>query len=120
MRSFSNGDENKEMKGDSEAKLSKAVAESDVVIVNPTHFAVALKYDSQVTASPMVNAKGEDNTAFTIRRIAAENNISIVENPPLARDLYTNLEVGDTVPDVYYNAIAEIYSHLEKSKNFQK
>ncbi len=121
-------EEYKEMEGDPEVKsklqqmqrqllsqnIPKAVAESDVVVTNPTHFAVALKYDPDVADSPMVNAKGEDNTALTIRRIAAENNISIVENRPVARDLYTNLEVGDIIPEVYYSAIAVIYSHLEK------
>ena len=127
-------EEYKEMEGDPEVKgklqqmqrqllaqnVRKAVAESDVVITNPTHFAVALKYDTSIADSPpMVNAKGEDNMAFTIRRIATENQIPIVENRPLARDLYTNLEVGDIIPEVYYNAIAVIYSHLDKFKNIK-
>ena len=124
-------EEYKEMEGDPEVKsklqqmqrqllsqnIPKAVAESDVVIANPTHFAVALKYDQSVADSPIVNAKGEDAMAQTIKRIAAENNISIVENRPLARDLYTNVEVGDIIPEVYYNAIAIIYSQLDKYKN---
>ena len=127
-------EEYKEMEGDPEVKsklqqmqrqllsqnVRKAVSESDVVIANPTHFAVALKYDSAVADSPMINAKGEDNTALLIRRIAEENKIPVVENRPMARELYTNLEVGDIIPEVYYNAIAVIYSHLEKYKHFQK
>ena len=127
-------EEYKEMEGDPEVKsklqqmqrqllsqnVRKAVSESDVVIANPTHFAVALKYDSTVADSPMINAKGEDNTALLIRRIAEENQIPVVENRPMARELYTNLEVGDIIPEVYYNAIAVIYSHLEKYKHFQK
>ena len=127
-------EEYKEMEGDPEVKsklqqmqrqllsqnIPKAVAESDVVVTNPTHFAVALKYDPDVADSPMVNAKGEDNTAFTIRRIATENKIPIVENRPLARDLYTNLEVGDIIPNEYYSALAVIYSHLEKYQHLQK
>lgn len=126
-------EEYKEMEGDPEVKsklqqmqrqllsqnVRKAVAESDVVIANPTHFAVALKYDSSVADSPMVNAKGEDNTALLIRRIAEENDVPIVENRPVARELYTNLEVGDIIPEIYYSAIAVIYSHLEKFRNIQ-
>ena len=127
-------EEYKEMEGDPEVKsklqqmqrqllsqnVRKAVSESDVVIANPTHFAVALKYDSTVADSPMVNAKGEDSTALLIRRIAEENDIPVVENRPVARDLYTNVEVGDIIPEVYYNAIAVIYSHLEKFKHMKK
>ncbi len=127
-------EEYKEMEGDPEVKsklqqmqrqllsqnVRKAVTESDVVIANPTHFAVALKYDTQMSDSPpMVNAKGEDSTALLIRRVAEENQIPVVENRPLARDLYTNLEVGDIIPEVYYNAIAVIYSHLDKFKNIK-
>ena len=123
-------EEYKEMEGDPEVKsklqqmqrqllsqnIPKAVAESDVVITNPTHFAVALKYDQSVADSPIVNAKGEDQMALRIRQIASENDIPIVENRPVARDLYTNVEVGDIIPEVYYSAIAVIYSHLEKYK----
>lgn len=123
-------EEYKEMEGDPEVKsklqqmqrqllsqnIPKAVSESDVVITNPTHFAVALKYDQEVSDSPIVNAKGEDNMAQTIKRIARENNIPIVENRPVARELYTNVEVGGIIPEIYYNTIAVIYSHLEKFK----
>ncbi len=124
-------EEYKEMEGDPEVKskllqmqrqllsqnVRKAVSESDVVIANPTHFAVALKYDNAVADSPVVNAKGEDNNALLIRRIAEENNVPVVENRPMARELYTNLEVGDIIPEIYYKAIAVIYSHLDKFKN---
>ena len=128
-------EEYKEMEGDPEVKsklqqmqrqllsqnVRKAVSESDVVIANPTHFAVALKYDTTMSDSPpMVNAKGEDSNALLIRRVAEENQIPVVENRPLARDLYTNLEVGDIIPEIYYNAIAVIYSHLDKFKNYKK
>ena len=99
--------------------VRKAVSESDVVIANPTHFAVALKYDQTVANSPMVNAKGEDNQALLIRRIAEENNVPVVENRPVARDLYTNVEVGDIIPDVYLKIIAQIYTHLDKFKNIR-
>ena len=127
-------EEYKEMEGDPEVKsklqqmqrqllsqnVRKAVAESDVVIANPTHFAVALKYDTSIADSPMVNAKGEDNQALLIRRIAEENHVPVVENRPVARELYTNVEVGDIIPDIYFTVLAEIYSHLEKFKNIKK
>ena len=127
-------EEYKEMEGDPEVKsklqqmqrqllsqnIPKAVAESDVVITNPTHFAVAIKYDQSTSESPMVNAKGEDNMAQTIKRLARENDIPIVENRPVARELYTNVEVGDIIPDKYFNILAVIYSHLDKYKNYKK
>lgn len=127
-------EEYKEMEGDPEVKskleqmqrqlltqnIPKAVAESDVVITNPTHFAVAIKYDQSTSEAPMVNAKGEDNMAQTIKRLARENDIPIVENRPVARELYTNVEVGDIIPVQYFKILADIYSHLEKFKNFQK
>ena len=69
---------------------------------------------------PMVNAKGEDSQALLIRRIAEENNIPVVENRPVARDLYTNLEIGDIIPGNYISIIAEIYAHLEKFKYMKK
>lgn len=124
-------EEYKEMEGDPEVKsklqqmqrellahnIPKAVSESDVVITNPTHFAVALKYDQTIAdTAPQVTAKGEDQLAQTIKRIARENDIPIVENRPIARTLYTELEIGDIIPDKYINAIAVIYSHLDKFK----
>lgn len=121
-------EEYKEMEGDPEVKnrlrqmqqqllqqnIRKAVAESDVVVTNPTHFAVALKYDAQVADAPMVNAKGEDEVAFTIRRIAEENDVPVVENRPVARSLYTELEVGDIIPGEYLQTLALIYAHIDK------
>ncbi len=124
-------EEIKEMEGDPQTKaqlrsmqqeilkqnIPKAVKESNVVITNPTHFSVALKYDAAAgNDAPVVNAKGMDNEAFVIRRIATENNIPLVENKPLARDLYHNIDVGQEVPEVYWNTIAIIYSQLEKNK----
>lgn len=94
--------------------IPKAVSESDVVIANPTHFAVALKYDQEVMDAPQVTAKGEDQLAQTIKRLARENDIPIVEDRPIARTLYTELEIGDIIPQEYIKAIAVIYSHLDK------
>ena len=127
-------EEYKEMEGDPEVKsrlrqmqqqllqqnIPKAVAESDVVVTNPTHFAVALKMDRAVNDAPVVNAKGADEVAQTIKRLARENNVPIVENRPLARGLYTEIEVGDIIPETYYRAIALIYSHLEKFQDLKK
>ena len=96
--------------------IPKAVAEADVVITNPTHYAVSLKYDNAVADSPIVTSKGVDETAQLIKRIARENDIPIVENRPVARDLYTNVEVGDIIPNTYWQTIAVIYSHLDKYK----
>lgn len=123
-------EEYKEMEGDPEVKnklkqmqqellrqnIPKAVSEADVVVTNPTHYAVALKYDVEVADSPMVTAKGEDEIAQTIKRLARENDVPIVENRPVARDLYTNIEVGGIIPQIYYQAVALIYSHLDKFK----
>lgn len=124
-------EEYKEMEGDPEVKnrlkqmqqqllsqnIPKAVSESDVVITNPTHFAVALKYDRLESDAPKVTAKGEDELAFTIRRIATENDIPIVEDKPVARGLYTETQVGDIIPEAYYRTISIIYSHLKNFTN---
>lgn len=121
-------EEYKEMEGDPDVKnhlqqeqrrllqqnVPKAVRESDVVITNPTHFAVALKYDRTVTEqAPQVTAKGEDEMAFTIRRIARENDVPVVENRPLARGLYTDTNVGDIIPEQYIRAIVLVYTHIK-------
>ncbi|MBR4448784.1 MAG: EscU/YscU/HrcU family type III secretion system export apparatus switch protein, partial [Treponema sp.] len=92
--------------------LPQAVAESDVVITNPTHFAVALKYDTQKADSPMINAKGQDLMAQRIKQIAKENDVPIVENMALARGLYSQTEVGDIIPVEYYKVIATVYSKI--------
>ena len=118
--------EYKEMEGDPEVKshleqaqrqllqrnIPKAVAESDVVITNPTHFAVALQYESEKYDRPRVTAKGADQLAFRIRSIAKENEIPIIENRPLARALYADTEIGDTIPEAYINAIVTIYTQI--------
>ena len=118
--------EYKEMEGDPEVKshleqaqrqllqrnIPKAVAESDVVITNPTHFAVALQYESDKYDRPRVTAKGADQLAFRIRSLARENEIPVIENRPLARALYADTEIGDTIPEAYINAIVTIYTQI--------
>jgi len=123
--------EYKEMEGDPEVKakldqaqkqllqqnMPQAVAKSDVVITNPTHFAVALMYDKEVSDAPQIMAKGADELAFRIRTIAKENDIPIVENRPLARSLYAETEVGDIIPIEYISAIATIYAQIDYLNN---
>ncbi|MDR1073388.1 MAG: flagellar biosynthesis protein FlhB [Treponema sp.] len=81
------------------------VAKADVVITNPTHFAVALEYHMGEGGAPVVTAKGEDEMAFRIRRIALDNGVPIVENKPLARSLYADAKIGDEVPEQYWEAV---------------
>jgi flagellar biosynthetic protein FlhB len=90
------------------------VAKADVVITNPTHFAVALEYDMATMPAPLLTAKGADELAFRIRGIAQENEVPIVENKPLARTLYAEIEVGQNVPVKYWEAIAQILARIRQ------
>lgn len=92
------------------------VAKADVVITNPTHYAVAIQYDKTVMQGPMVVAKGVDNLAQRIKEIARENDVQIVENRPLARALYAEVEIGDIIPETYYQALALILSRVYTMK----
>ncbi len=96
--------------------ISKAVPEASVVITNPTHYAVALKFEMGAMLAPMVSAKGVDDLALRIRAIAKENAVPIVENRPLARALYAEIDIGDIIPEKYYQAIVTIFAHLESMK----
>ncbi|MEJ5188478.1 MAG: flagellar biosynthesis protein FlhB [Breznakiellaceae bacterium] len=96
------------------------VPKADVVITNPTHYAVALEWNETTMTAPMVTAKGADEVALRIRKIAEENDVPIVENKPLARALYAETEIGDIIPEKYYQAIATILAHvykLQKGRN---
>ena len=97
-------------------KMMANVKEADVVVVNPTHYAVALKYDIAKAPAPMVVAKGVDFIAFKIREIAKNNNIPIVENKPLARSLYKMVEVNQIIPQELYVAVAEILQYVFSRK----
>jgi flagellar biosynthetic protein FlhB len=88
--------------------MLQRVPQADVVITNPTHFAVALEYRLNAMEAPQVTAKGEDEIAFRIRRIAEQHGVPLVENKPLARALYANTEVGDIIPEAYYQLVADI------------
>ncbi|MDR2630234.1 MAG: flagellar biosynthesis protein FlhB [Spirochaetaceae bacterium] len=95
------------------ANMLVNVPKADVVITNPTHFAVALEYH-QGREAPQVSAKGADEMAARIRAIARENGVPLVENKPLARALYAELEVGDFIPEQYYEAIAKILVEIQQ------
>lgn len=92
-------------------RMGQAVPGADVVVTNPTHFAVALKYD-ETMAAPKVVAKGVDYMAMRIRQIAVANDVPIVERPPLARSLYKHVEVGREIPLKFYSAVAEILAYV--------
>ena len=96
-------------------RMMQAVPSATVVVTNPTHYAVALKYDSSLQA-PVLVAKGADFLAQRIRLIAAENQIPIVENPPVARALYNEVEVEEEIRPDHYKAVAEIISFVMKLK----
>jgi flagellar biosynthetic protein FlhB len=92
----------------SRRRMMQHLPEADVVITNPTHFAVALKYEPNSGKAPVVIAKGADYLAFQIKDKAREYHIEIVENKPLARILYANVDIGMEIPPELYQAVAEI------------
>jgi flagellar biosynthetic protein FlhB len=92
--------------------MAANVPKADVVITNPTHYAVALEWDRERMVAPTVTAKGVDEVAQRIKRIALDNGVPLVENRPLARALYADVEIGDTIPDKYYQAIATVLAHV--------
>ena len=96
----------------SRRRMMQELPQADVVITNPTHYAVAIKYDPEVADAPIVIAKGEDHLAARIKEVAKENQIEIVENKPLARMLYANVEVGQVVPPELYQAVAEVLAFV--------
>ncbi|MCM2350330.1 MAG: flagellar biosynthesis protein FlhB [Bacteriovoracaceae bacterium] len=101
-------------------RMMDDVKSADVIVTNPTHISVALKYDGQTMVAPAVMAKGADHLALRIREIAKENDIPIVENIMLARTLYKTVKVGHGVPRTLYKAVAEILSFVYKLKRKQK
>ena len=101
-------------------RMMDDVKKADVIVTNPTHISVALKYDGEKMVAPAVMAKGADHLALRIREIAKENDIPIVENIMLARTLYQTVKVGHGVPKTLYKAVAEILSFVYKLKRKQK
>ena len=98
-------------------RMMAAVLDADVVITNPTHYATALKYDSDKMEAPRLVAKGVDAVARRIREVAEENEVPVVENPPLARALYASVEIDQEIPEAHYKVVAEVISYVWKLKH---
>jgi len=124
-------DEYKQMEGDPQVKarirrvqmemskkrMMQDVPSADVVITNPTHFAVAIRYDTEKEHAPKVVAKGIDNLALKIKEIAREHGVQVVENPPLARELYKKCEIDQMIPETMYKAVAEVLAFVYKGSH---
>jgi flagellar biosynthetic protein FlhB len=95
--------------------MMQEVPQADVIVTNPTHFAVALKYQSGMSA-PIVIAKGQDLVAQKIKKIARESKVPIVENKPLARALFAAVEIGAAIPQELYKAVAEVLAYVYRLK----
>jgi len=122
-------DEYKQMEGDPQVKgrirqlqmraarnrMMQNIPQADVIITNPTHYAVALRYDKTKEKAPVILAKGVDFLALRIKQIGVQNNVKIVENPPLARELYKMCEVNDMIPAELFRAVAEVLSFVYMS-----
>ncbi len=93
-------------------QIGKAVPEADVIVTNPTHFSVAIRYDPEKMGAPRVTAKGADLIAMRIRQLARQNSVPIIERPPLARALYWGVEVGQEIPLEHYEAVAELLAYV--------
>ncbi len=117
---YKNTEGNPEIKGKQRSRMREAsqrrmmqnLPNADVVITNPTHYAVAIRYDASQYSAPVVVAKGEDYLAMKIKEAAREHQIEIVENKPLARMLYANVDVGEEVPPELYQAVAEVLAFV--------
>ena len=126
-------DEYKQMEGDPTVKaklrqvriergrkrMMQAVPDATVVVTNPTHYAVALKYEAGM-AAPLCLAKGIDQIALNIRRVAEENHVPVVENPPLARSLHATVEIDQEIPTEHYKAVAQVISFVMKLRRGRK
>ena len=101
-------------------RMMQSVPEADVVITNPTHYAIALKYEEGSLGAPVCVAKGVDQVALRIREIANENKVTIVENKPLARALFDVVEIDEEIPVEHYQAVAEVISYVFKLRGPKK
>lgn len=110
------GQQKRRMQEASRRRMMQSVPEADVVITNPTHFAVALKYDPDTFDAPYLVAKGEDFLAARIKDVARENGVEIVENKPLARMIYYNVDLGTPIPPELYHAVADILAAVYNAR----
>ncbi|MFT0623944.1 flagellar biosynthesis protein FlhB [Ectopseudomonas guguanensis] len=101
-------------------QISKVIKNADVVIVNPTHYAVALKYDSKKAAAPFVLAKGVDETALYMRQMAAKHELEVVEIPPLARAIYFTTQINQQIPAPLYTAVAHVLTYILQLKAWRQ
>lgn len=101
-------------------RMMQEVPKADVVITNPSHYAVALKYDQKTMAAPVVVAKGADEVAFKIMEIAREHKVEVLRTPPLTRAVYHNTELGEEIPDGLYMAIAQVLAYVFQLRQFRK
>ena len=101
-------------------RMMAAIPTADVVVTNPTHYAVALKYSEDGMRAPVVVAKGSDLMAKRIREVASEHHVPILEAPPLARALHKHTELGDAIPEALYTAVAEVLAYVYQLKRYQK
>ena len=127
-RRFNSKEEYKQLEGDPQIKgkikqlqrqramsrMMQQVPDADVVIKNPTHFAVALRYNPERDAAPVLLAKGQDHVALRIIKVAEENNVTVIENRPLARGIFASTELNQELPREFYGAVAEILVHIYK------
>lgn len=93
-------------------RVNTAVPTADVIVTNPEHYSIAIRYDQETMVAPVVVAKGVDSLAMRIRQIAMRNDIPIVERPPLARGLYRDVEVGGPIPEDFFTAVAEVLAYV--------
>lgn len=100
----------------SRARMMQEVPQADAIITNPTHFAIAIKYDRETMTAPEITAKGADFLALRMKTIAKENGVPVIERPPLARELYRDVEVGAIIPDRFFKAVAEILAFVYRIK----
>lgn len=104
----------------SQRRMMQDVPEADVIVTNPTHFSVALKYDVNGSSAPTVVAKGGDHMAFRIREVAREHEVSIVSSPALARAIYHTTEISEPIPDGLFAAVAQVLAYVYQLEQFKK
>ena len=101
-------------------RMMAAVPQADVVIRNPTHYAVALQYDGKTMEAPVIIAMGQDNVALKIIEVAEESKVPVVSNPPLARALYSSGSLDEEIPLEHYKAVAEVIGYVYRLKGKKK
>ncbi|MBN2655464.1 MAG: flagellar biosynthesis protein FlhB [Spirochaetales bacterium] len=94
------------------SNMIQNVPQADVVVTNPTHFAVALEWNNETMVAPTVTAKGQDHIAFRIRDVAKEHNVPVIENKPLARGLYAAVEIGEQIPEEYWDIVSRVLAEV--------